>query len=309
VSRKADHWAPLFEGITTSTRLADRPDHAARLFYVMLQTKLDDWGRFSADPRKLNALVWPMLKMTDKATLAAVKACRKVGLIEIYEVDGEAFLVNVEHEEKAGRIGKRDHRRLSEFPDVSSLAPAGPDWPGTGPIWPSRVGARARPRAAGLGWAGLGSAGGSAEGEPAPAALPAVEAKPQPKPRAVPTTTHHRFIAWWAEEYRAATKSQEAPDGREYPFQSGKDGAHVRALCGLAKDNLAEMQECARRLMTDPFWAAKGFDLGVLRSQYARLLASDPRKAKANGHAPRQTTYDENMATLDSVCPKGAASA
>lgn len=43
-----------------------------------------------------------------------------------------------------------------------------------------------------------------------------------------------------------------------------------------------------------------------MAGNYAGLFAAPAR----NGHAaPRKTTYDENMATLDSVCPKGAASA
>lgn len=146
MGKRGDRWVPLFEGLTTSTRFADLPNQDARVFYVMLQLALDDWGRSTADPRKANALVWPLLGMSDKQTAAAIEACRAIGLLEIYPDEGGPFLLNVEHEEKAGRVGKKDHRKASRYPETADLAPLGPEWPElarTGPARPSRAGARA----------------------------------------------------------------------------------------------------------------------------------------------------------------------
>lgn len=138
-------YAPLFRSITVSSRLADLPNDTARLFYSWLLTVVDDWGRCTASPRKLNVTVWPMLRKSDKDTEKAIEALRAVGLVQLFPSDDGPFVQIPDHEDKAGSIGKRDHRRASHWPETAILAPLGPDWPAlvqAGPPRPSRAIAR-----------------------------------------------------------------------------------------------------------------------------------------------------------------------
>jgi hypothetical protein len=135
-------YAPLFRSITISNRLADLPNDSSRLFYTWLLTVVDDWGRCTADSRKLNVTVWPMLRKSDKDTEKAIEALRVAGLIAIFQSDDGPFVQIPDHDEKSGSLGKRDHRKASHWPETAILAPLGPDWPGLAPTGP-----RARARA------------------------------------------------------------------------------------------------------------------------------------------------------------------
>jgi hypothetical protein len=290
MSRNPDRWAPLFEGINTSTRFADLPDHSARLFYVMLQTKLDDWGRVTADARKLNALVWPMLGMTEAQTLAAIQACRKAGLLEVFDSDQGPFLVNVEHEQKAGAVGKRDHRRASKFPEPSELTPVAEDWPAparTGPSRPvlARSGPRVRapaqagaPSGAVLSSAGAvlcsdsdqggGPGGGGRSTEPPPAA--------KPQARAAATGPHAELIQFW-ERLWLETR------GVAYAVER-KDGVAAAAILKKPGATLEEAQRRAERLLTsaDP-WLAQNASLTLLSSRWNQLAFTVARGQEPKG--------------------------
>lgn len=135
-------YAPLFRRLANSEKFADLASADARCFYVMLLLVVDDWGRASARPRTLNAEVWPMLGYKPADVEKYLEDLRRVGLVHIYEHEGDVFLEVNDHESRAGALGKRDHRRQSELPDPSALVPLGPDWPelaGTGPCRPSRA--------------------------------------------------------------------------------------------------------------------------------------------------------------------------
>src|SRR6185295_10054985 len=67
-------YVPLFRSICTSDKLADLPDHECRLFYVLLLSQCDSWGRIADSPRALCASVWAMFGGTTKATVRAVEA-------------------------------------------------------------------------------------------------------------------------------------------------------------------------------------------------------------------------------------------
>jgi hypothetical protein len=300
MTRKSDHWVPLYEGINTSRRVADLPDHGTRLFYIMLLTKFDDWGRCTADERTLNAIVWPMLRMSDEQTLAAIKACRKVGLLEVYEHDGETFIVNVEHEVKAGRVGKRDHRRESDFPDPSASAVVGPDWPELartgpspsqpGPRRPSRVGAHTPPHASGLGSSGLGSVSvsdlGSSGGEDSvsgtapdqePTPVQAAAAPPRvPAPRKPPTGPNAELIQHWEVEWLATR-------GTPYAVEA-KDGVAAAAILKLANGDVTEARRRADRLLHSPdAWMSQNASLSLLRARWNQLAVV----VHGNEHEPK----------------------
>lgn len=112
-------YAPLFSVIRRSRKLADLPSHRERLFYLMLLPQCDSWGRIGADPRQLNAEVWPMLEETTKTTAACLAACVKAGLLEIRErMPWGSWIQVPDWEDKAGRVGHSERRGRSEWPDA-----------------------------------------------------------------------------------------------------------------------------------------------------------------------------------------------
>lgn len=112
-------YVALFGAISTSEKLADLRDDAPRLFYTWLLAQCDVWGRITAKPRTLNAVVWPMLERTVEQTQAAVDACVAVNLLELHELDGDRWLQvpKEDWESKAGRLTPPNRRGRSEFPE------------------------------------------------------------------------------------------------------------------------------------------------------------------------------------------------
>jgi len=139
-------YTPLFSSIRHSEKLAELPDDTCRLFYLMLLAQLDAWGRCAARPKVLFAEVWPLLGHDATETERCRDECARVGLIEIRELEGRMWIQLPDWEDKAGTLGKRDHRQESVWPDDGpawpGLARVGPDRPAmarTGPDWPSRA--------------------------------------------------------------------------------------------------------------------------------------------------------------------------
>lgn len=112
-------YVPLFQQICTSGRMADLSGHAPRLFYVLLLTQCDSWGRVTADPRALTALVWGTFGETVKGTERALTELERNGLIAIYESEDRSWIQIPDWEEKAGSVGRVDRRGNSRYPDPS----------------------------------------------------------------------------------------------------------------------------------------------------------------------------------------------
>lgn len=83
----------LREGILESYDV-DKLNWAAEVFYRRLMSKVDDFGRFSADVRLLRAALYPLKldKVSDRDTQGWLQATEKAGLVKVYEVDGKSFL-------------------------------------------------------------------------------------------------------------------------------------------------------------------------------------------------------------------------
>lgn len=119
-------YVPLFGTINTSTKLADLPDHRARLFYLLLLPQCDSWGRCTAEPRQLCARVWPMLGESPDSVRTCLAACAKAGLVHVFKEGDLTWLQVPDWEQKAGRVGHGSRRGASEWPsppDQSGLSP------------------------------------------------------------------------------------------------------------------------------------------------------------------------------------------
>lgn len=135
-----EHYTPLFSSIRHSTKLAALKSHRDRWFYACVLAQCDAWGRIDARPIVLLAECWPIYGETIESTAAARDALVEAGLLELHrDGDGREWLQVPDWEEKAGRIGKRDHRRLSNWPDPSNDTRASP-----GQSRPTRATPRAR---------------------------------------------------------------------------------------------------------------------------------------------------------------------
>ena len=78
--------------VSTSQKLARLKSDSARLLYTWLLPHLDVEGRFSADPDVVKGYVVPRLKMTPKQVAQYLQEMADVGLIQIYQVNGDLFL-------------------------------------------------------------------------------------------------------------------------------------------------------------------------------------------------------------------------
>lgn len=79
-------------------------------------------------------------------------------------------------------------------------------------------------------------------------------------------TPTKQFIHGWGSLF------QRCRSGAQYAFEGAKDGAHVKAILGLAGGDVAEALRRAEVHLTDPFWAERGANLGTLKSQWNRCV-------------------------------------
>ena len=83
----------------------------AELFYRRLMSVVDDYGRTEAHPTLLRSSCYPLLidKVDEPTVKNHLKECQKVGLIQLYTVDGKHFiqLVNFNQQVRA---------KVSKFP-------------------------------------------------------------------------------------------------------------------------------------------------------------------------------------------------
>lgn len=106
----------LREGILTSERVDLLSAHA-EVFYRRLMSVVDDFGRFSANPKLLRASCFPLRldTVSDADVTAWLQDCIKAGLVAAYEVNGKHYL---ELEDFRQQV----RAKASKFPDP--LAPA-----------------------------------------------------------------------------------------------------------------------------------------------------------------------------------------
>lgn len=112
-----EHYVAIYQSICNAKRMRKLPDDSCRLFYVLLQTHCDSWGRCHADADKLWGETWATFGRTVKDTERALQALHKAELIVLYEVAGERYLAVPDWEDKAGKVGRLERRRDSKFPN------------------------------------------------------------------------------------------------------------------------------------------------------------------------------------------------
>jgi len=83
----------LKRNVSDSRRLAELQSDSARLLWTWILPYLDVEGRFYADPVILKGKVVPRIKTITEANISSfLTEMERVGLIKIYEVDGEKYL-------------------------------------------------------------------------------------------------------------------------------------------------------------------------------------------------------------------------
>jgi hypothetical protein len=98
---------------------------------------------------------------------------------------------------------------------------------------------------------------------------------PGTAPRKKPDGDHAAVVAGFSERFLATRKVP-------YAFAGPKDGAHVKALLSLG--SVAEILSRADRLLSDPWYADRGCDLGTLRSAWNKLIPGTAAP-RTNGYA------------------------
>ena len=85
----------------------------AEVFFTRLIMKVDDFGRFSANPKLLNSLLFPLREVKESDILSWLNQCDKARLLDVYEVDGKKFL-------QINKFGNTPRARASKFPAFAS---------------------------------------------------------------------------------------------------------------------------------------------------------------------------------------------
>lgn len=106
--------------------------------------------------------------------------------------------------------------------------------------------------------------------------------------------------AWWCSRFKAIT-------GEGYPWRERTDGRAAEAVLELSGGDLQRVRDVAERLFADPFHRRTGFDLGTLRTQWAKLIAAKPVESSApSAVTPREEKpawkrlgYESEQAYLD----------
>ena len=103
------------ESIRTSKSVNTLPDFLFRV-WVYLITYVDDYGRGSADPQLLKCLVFPRnRRLSEEKMSEAMRTLAGMGMIRLYEVDGEPYFCFPTWDEH-----QRIRAKKSNFPEPDS---------------------------------------------------------------------------------------------------------------------------------------------------------------------------------------------
>lgn len=106
----------LREGILTSERV-DLLGAFAEVFYRRLMSVVDDFGRFSANPKLLRASCFPLRldTVSDADVNSWLQECIVAGLVTAYEVSGKQYLELIDFRQQV-------RSKASKFPDPLATA-------------------------------------------------------------------------------------------------------------------------------------------------------------------------------------------
>lgn len=118
-------WTALYASVCTSKKLRRLKSDTNRLFYLLLLTQADAWGRIEDDAETLNLSVWPGLDKSEKATEAAIEDLSAQGLALRCQSQSLRWLQVVSWEEHSGkhRGGNPGGSRFPESPRISPDLP------------------------------------------------------------------------------------------------------------------------------------------------------------------------------------------
>lgn len=104
----------LREGILTSERV-DMLTPAGEVFYRRLMSVVDDYGRFSANPKLVRAACYPLKLDTvhDEDITEWVKECASAALVLCYQVSGKQYL-------EVQDFRQQVRSKVSKYPDPPS---------------------------------------------------------------------------------------------------------------------------------------------------------------------------------------------
>lgn len=125
-------WTALYGSICTSKKLRACANDASRVFYLLLLTQADPWGRAEDDAETLCARVWPLLGKSEKDTEKALTDLASCGLIARYVCDATKVVQILDWESHAGRH-QGGSRGSPSFPEPPRVSPSLPESPRVSP--------------------------------------------------------------------------------------------------------------------------------------------------------------------------------
>jgi len=103
------------EGILSSERVDEiAEDSACEIFYRRLFSVVDDFGRFSGDPRMIRAALYPLRLDSVPACKISefIAACEAAGLLITYAVEGKPYLELLDFRQRLRRMVSKYPPRL-----------------------------------------------------------------------------------------------------------------------------------------------------------------------------------------------------
>lgn len=290
-------WTALYGSICTSKKLRACAEDSSRLFYLLLLTQADPWGRLEDDPEVLNVKVWPLLGKSEKDTEKALADLHEVGLITRHSHESVKFIQVEDWETHAGRH-QGGSRGSPKFPESPRISPKVPGLSGEvrGLYSLSQSPSESESRRE------------SAEREPDlhPATMNQKPVEPK-KPRA-PSGPEQTFIATWTRLF-----VQEVFDETGTPVAYGKlhagDGPAVARLARERPHEVQDLQLVERRMLAllrsqEAFWLTNR-NLRTLCSRWTDI-ASIPI-ADHNRRASRpQNAHEETLKNILATRPTHA---
>jgi hypothetical protein len=106
----------LREGILTSERV-DALGAEGEVFYRRLMSVVDDFGRYTANPKLLRAACYPLRvdDVKNEHVIAWLSECRRAGLVLVYAVDGKNYLEMLDFRQQV-------RSKQSKYPNPPSSA-------------------------------------------------------------------------------------------------------------------------------------------------------------------------------------------
>lgn len=285
-------WTALYGSICTSKKLRSCANDASRVFYLLLLTQADPWGRIEDDAETLCARVWPLLGRSEKDTEKVLADLHNVGLITRHDVEGLRF---IQVEAWADHAGKHQggSKGSPKFPEVPRISPKVPGLSGEVRGLSISISSESH----------SDSGGRSAEEgtEPHPEHM---TRKPVKAPRA-PSGPVQELIALWNQLFR-----EEVFDDTGAPVEYGPlHAADGPAVARLVKQRSGEVKDPAlvrRRILAllrspDPFWMTNR-NLRTLASRWTDI-ASIPLADHNKKAARPQNAHDETLKTILATQP------